>query len=403
MLQEMNRTLILNTIHHLGTTSRIEISRKTKLSQSTVSNVVDSLLKEGILMETGVGQSTKVGGRRPTFLSINPRSGYIVAAAVVTEAFHITLKLCLFDLQLNIVDEKEVIIREKGTLLVDTIVLNIRRFINEHLNKPLKGIGFSIPTVLDREGVIYRGHLLDLENYPFGAEMAKSFPSVPIAVEQEQHAAILGERTRKSVKEVDNLIYITVGRGIGASIIAGGHLILGEKGGAGEIGHMSIHKDGERCICGKRGCLRLYATELSFINKIKEALAGGIPLPESVYNPATDEIHVLEVYKEAERGEPFCVGLLTDLLDHLCIAISNLIYLYNPKKILVGGNLLLAKRFALQFVTEKLNEMMDSPTSTVEVEEAYLGDKSSLYGAAAVILEKHFLHKELLLNREQTV
>lgn len=399
LLQELNRTLVLNTIHHFGSISRIEISKLTKLSQSTVSNVVDGLQKEDILMEIGTGSSSKAGGRKPTILTINPRHGYIVAVGVVTEAFHITLQIALFDLKLGIVDELEAEVREKGTLLIEAIKASVSSFIEKHAEKHIKGIGFSIPTVLDREGVIFRGHLLELENYPFEQELSLAFPSIPIVAEQEQHAAILGERTTGPGKDVDNLLYVTVGRGIGSSMIVGGKLIRGENGGAGEIGHMSINKFGERCICGKVGCMRLYATELVFIDKIKEAVANNVPLPGSVFNPAVGKINVLEVYREAVRGEPFCRALLTGMLDDLVTGLSNLIYLFNPKKIIVGGNLLLSKSFAIPFIANKLKEMADLPTSQFEVKEAHLGAKSSLYGVASIILERHFLHKELIVSK----
>lgn len=398
LLQALNCTLVLNTIYHYGSISRIDIAKKTKLSQSTVSNVVDMLQKDGYIVEAGTGSSTKAGGRKPTILKLRPQSGYMVAVALITEAYHISLQICLYDLLLNLVDEVELELGEKGQALVEVMVAEVRRFIGNHADKPIMGIGFSVPTVLDSNGVVYRGHLLELEQYPLEQELRKAFPSVYLVVEQEQHAAILGERTAGPAKDVQNLIYVTVGRGIGSSVIANNRLIRGEFGGAGEIGHMSINKYGPKCICGKNGCLRLYATELAFINKIKEAVATEISLSPRIYNPALDQINVREVYGLAAEGDRFCRELLESLLDDLCTGLSNMIYLFNPKMIIIGGNLLAAESLALPYISAKLQEIMDLPAANVRVVGARLGRHSSVCGIASIILDKQFLKKELLMR-----
>lgn len=397
-LQSLNRSLVLNTINHFKTISRIEIAKKTKLSQSTVSNVVDALEKEGYISEVGTGNSTRAGGRRPTLLTINAAGGYTATVAVVTEAFHITLQLCLFNLHLSMVDEQEIEVKEKGAELIERIKSCVRDFLQKHEDKNVIGLGFSMPTVLDRSGVVYRGHLLELEDYPFEEEMRKAFPSMFLVVEQEQHAAILGERATGPAKDVNNLIYVTVGRGIGSSVIVNNELIRGEYGGAGEIGHMSINKYGPKCICGKKGCLRLYATELAFINKINEAAQNGIPLSPQIYNPVLDKCNIREVYKQAVAGDEFCREMLVTLLDDLSIGLSNLIYLINPRMIILGGNVLFAEPFVLPYITNKLREIMDSPTTDIKIIGATLGNKSSVYGMASLILDKHFLKKELMFR-----
>lgn len=394
--QSWNKNLVLNTIYHQGSISRVEISKKTKLSQSTVTNIVDALKKDDYILEVGTGKSTKVGGRKPTILTVNSNRGYIIGVAIITEAFHTTLQICLFDLNLKLITEKESLIKEKGIELIEKIKFFIKEFIENHSEISIVGLGLSIPTVLDRRGVIFRGHLLELENYPLAQEMRKELPSLNLIIEQEQHAALIGERSTGSAKDVENLIYITVGRGIGSSVVVNNKLIRGEYGAAGEIGHMSINKYGKKCICGKNGCLRLYATELSFIEKIKEAIEEGVPIPDTIYNRVINKTNILEVYKEALKGDSFCRSMLTSHLDDLCIALSNLIYIFNPKMIVVGGNILIAGEFALPYIKDKLQQIMDYSSAEVEVTAANLGQKSSVYGVATMIRDKYFLNKEML-------
>lgn len=398
LLQELNRATVLNVIHHHGSISRIDISKLTKLSQSTVSNVVDALQKENIVRETGTGSSTKAGGRRPTLISINPNGGFIVSVVVITEAFHITVRISLFNLDLKLIQERETELNEKGVQLIDSIKVMLREFLEQNSDKNILGIGISVPTVLNSEGFVFRGHLLELEHFPLEQEFQRTFPNIPVVAEQEQHAAILGERALGSGKDVSNLIYITVGRGIGASIIVNNQLVKGENGGAGEIGHMTINKYGAKCFCGKVGCLRLYATELAFIEKIKEAVKNELPVPHTVYNPAVGKINVLEIYKEAVNGDAFCRELLFDMLENLSVGLSNLIYLMNPKKIIIGGNLLMAKSIAIPYLNDKMKSFADSPSGVVEVVGANLENSSSDFGVASIILDKYFLRKDLLLQ-----
>src|SRR5690625_3008493 len=113
-LQSWNRNIVLNMIYQSENISRVEIAKKAKLSQSTVTSIVNVLKEKGHVIEVGPGESTSRGGRKPTFLTINPKSGYIISVAVITEAFHITLQLSLFDLTLQPVLEKEVIVNKKG-------------------------------------------------------------------------------------------------------------------------------------------------------------------------------------------------------------------------------------------------------------------------------------------------
>jgi len=390
-LQTWNRNIVLNMIYQAGNISRVEIAKRTKLSQSTVTGIVSVLQEKGQVVEVGMGESTRSGGRRPTFLTINAKGGYVIGIAIITEAFHITLQLSLFDLKLKPVFEKEKIVNKKGIDLINEIQSVTDEIINENKDKNIIGLGLSIPTVLDQSGIIQRGHLLDLEQYPIEAELKRMFPDLNILIEQEQHAALLGEKTQSPANSVANLIYVTVGRGIGASIMVNNQIIRGAYGGAGEIGHMVINMYGEKCICGKNGCLRLYSTELSFINKIKEAVELGIAIPDSIYDRRQNKINVLEVYKEAMHGEPFCRDVVRSHIDSLSIALSNLMYLFNPEMIVLGGNILLADEFVIPYIQKSLTKLMDYPNSEIVITSANLKGKSALYGVANLVHNQFFL------------
>lgn len=397
-LQNWNRNIVLNMIYEAESISRVEIAKKTNLSQSTVTGIINILKENGYVMEVGTGKSTKSGGRRPTFLTINPEKGYIIGMAIITEAYHITLQLSLFNLALEPVYEAQHIIKERGIKLMDSIIKVITDLKKEYADENIVGLGISIPTVLDQDGVIHRGHLLELEQFPIKNVLNKEFPSLNILIEQEQHAALHGEKLQPQAADVKDLVYVTVGRGIGSSVMVNNKLIRGAHGGAGEIGHMSINKFGEKCICGKKGCVRLYCTELAFINTIKEAVEQGHKVSNKVYNASLNQINVLEVYKEAINGDEFCMSMLKVYADNLSLVFSNLIYIFNPEMIVLGGNILYAEEFVIPYIRESLGKIMDYSSSEVDIVAAKLKDKSAIYGVANMVHNTFFLNNEMFAS-----
>ncbi len=402
LLQELNRIVVLNEIVEAKQISRSQVAKRTKLSPSTVSIIVEAFINEGIVIEVGDGDSTKAGGRKPRLLRINEKGACIVTAAVSAESRGILVQFVVFDLGFTPIDERELVVDRSGEELIRWMENELRSIVDRQEGRRVLGIGVSISAIVGNDGVVYRGHLLDLDEFPLADHLRRAFPRLPVVLEEDTSAAILGEHTIGSNTTYQNLIYVMVGRGIGASAILSNRLIKGAKGGAGVIGHMSINKFGEMCTCGKRGCLRLYATELMFMKKIREAVRDGRPVPSSVFDPKTEQVYPREVYQEAVKGEPYCTGLLTTLLDDLAIGLSNLVHLFNPERILIGGNLLSAQNVVIPYLNTKMAEYTDSPPTSVEVVASKLGKDAPIYGVASIVYNDHFLKKGLLLKTKRS-
>ena len=401
LLQELNRIVVLNEIVEAKPISRSQVAKRTRLSPSTVSIIVETFINESIVIEVGDGDSTKAGGRKPRLLRINEKCACIVTAAVSAESRGIRVQFIVFDLGFNSIDERELVVDRSGEELIHWIEDELRNIVERQHGRRVLGIGVSISAIVGNDGIVYRGHLLKLEKFPLADHLRRAFPRFPVVLEEDTCAAILGEHTIGSDTNYQNFIYVMVGRGIGAAAILSNRLIKGARGGAGVIGHMSIDKFGEVCTCGKRGCLRLYATELMFMKKIGAAVRDGRTVPPSVFDPETEQVYPHEVYRQAVKGEPYCTGLLTTLLDDLAIGLSNLVYLFNPERVIIGGNLLSAQSFVIPYLNKKMVEYDDSPPTTLEVVASKLGKDAPLYGVASIIYDNHFLKKDLLLKTKR--
>jgi len=131
-----------------------------------------------------------------------------------------------------------------------------------------------------------------------------------------------------------NLIYISVGIGIGAGIIINGELYSGFNGYSGEVGHMTIDKNGIKCRCGNKGCWELYASEQSLLSKANQLQLG-----------SSEEISLGEILSLAEKKDPSVLALLEEIGQNLASGIINIIHAFNPQQIIIGNRLASAKKW----------------------------------------------------------
>jgi predicted NBD/HSP70 family sugar kinase len=248
-----NERLVVRTLYDLGPISRAEVARLTGLTRTTVSDVVASLLDEGVVREIGRGPSS--GGKAPILLEVDDDARLVVGLDLGEEHFAGSL--------VNLRGE----IRRTVELAVDgrdgdaalALVFELLDQLLDGSTAPLLGIGIGTPGLVDsRTGTIRRAVNLDWRDLPLGAIVAERY-AVPVNVANDSQAAALAEYTYAGGDRVPNLIAIRVGRGVGAGLILRGSLFQGDGSGAGEIGHVVVDDDGALCRCGRTGCLETVA------------------------------------------------------------------------------------------------------------------------------------------------
>ncbi|BCV20644.1 ROK family transcriptional regulator [Moorella sp. Hama-1] len=384
LLQEMNRAKVLETIRASGPIARVDIARQTHLSPTTVASLVSDLIADGWVRSVGEGRSR--GGRKPTLLEFNARAGYIVAVDV-TDSY---LTTALTDLNAQELEQERTIPHQlAGDALAERIGAEVGRVLSTGGARelPVVGIGISTPGLVDAgAGVIRYSLKLNWMDLPLGPALAQRFHN-PVYVENDTNAAAIGEKWFGAGRPFANMVYVSIGSGVGAGLILNGEVFRGFTGSAGELGHMSIDKGGERCECGNIGCLENLVAWPAIWARVTKAVKRGVPtvITEIVEN--IDQVTPEILNKAALAGDQLAVNALAEAGVSLGIGLANLINLLNPEAIILGGSLLGEKSFMLQHVRKTMaTHGLKVPGAAVRLIPNQLGEKARLFGVASIVL-----------------
>ena len=235
----------------------------------------------------------------------------------------------------------------------------------------LAGVGIGVPgfILIEKGFVTNSNNLPVLENFPLRDEIERLL-GAPIILENDANAAALGEKWMGAGKEVDDLVLLTLGTGIGGGIIGGGRVLHGAVGMAGELGHMTIDPNGNPCGCGNFGCLEKIASATAV-----EAMADMM----SLGNHLTSQ----QVYELTLDGNEKAKMIFQQMGWALGIGLANLINIFNyPLFLLSGGMLPAWDAFAPTMMEEIRKRSFTFRNTETRVERATLGNQAGLIGAA---------------------
>ena len=213
---------------------------------------------------------------------------------------------------------------------------------------------------------------------------------VPVFVENEANAAALGEYYFGIAHNVQNLIYLSAGVGLGGGIIIKGRLFRGSSGYAGEVGHMTVDPNGELCGCGKRGCWETVVGPRAIVRRVKKALESGAEsqIGTLVENDLS-RIDVGVVVQAAQAGDLVAQTALEQVGVQLGIGIGNLVNTFNPEMVVLGGALSLAGPFLLPVVEETVREhALEQPRKILEIAASAHGEEACVMGAVALVVDE---------------
>jgi glucokinase len=203
-------------------------------------------------------------------------------------------------------------------------------------------------------------------------------------------AAALAEHRLGVGRGKANLVYITVSTGIGGGIIINGRLYMGIGGAAGEIGHMTINADGPRCYCGNYGCLEEMASGRAIAREAIRRIKGGegSALIDIVAGKI-DDITTIEVAQAAQGGDPLALGVVSQAADYLGASMINVVNIFNPEMIVIGGSVAKMGDLLLNPVRQRVKERaFGLSAQAVEIVPARLGDDVGVIGAALFAQEQ---------------
>ena len=362
--------------------SRAEISRRTGLSRSTVSESVDALLPTGLIAEVGVGPSN--GGRPPVVLEF--RDDACAILGIDMGASHVTVTLT--DLR------GRVLAWEGRDHAVRTDPAGTRAIIIELCDacltrwpagtRRLVGIGVAVPSPVDpRHPDRLSEVVLPAWRGSLGLSVLTQRYGVPLLVDNDANLAALGERWWGAGREVDDFAYIKVATGVGLGHVIGGRIYRGSTGVAGEIGHMAIDPNGLPCICGLRGCLATLVGAPALVERARAILAVN---PHSIL--AGTEPTVVSIEDAALAGDTLALTLVHEAAEHLGIAVAGLLNIMNPAMVILGGGLARLGNVLLGPLRETVRRRtLISSLVACEIRTSELGGQATAVGAATMVLE----------------
>jgi glucokinase len=251
--------------------------------------------------------------------------------------------------------------------LVNSIEI-LRGRLGEH---SLAGVGVGVPgfILIDKGVIVGSNNLPEFDHYPVRDEIERRL-GAKVILENDANAAALGEKWMGAGREVDDLVLLTLGTGIGGGIIIGGRVLHGSVGMAGELGHMTVAPNGNPCGCGNTGCVEKHASATAI-----SAMARLIGLGHDL----TSE----DVYRLAVGGDEKAKAIFKAMGEALGVTLANLINIFNfPLFLLSGGPLPAWDFFAPAMLAEVGRRSFTYRNSPTRIEQATLGNEAGLYGAA---------------------
>lgn len=264
-------------------------------------------------------------------------------------------------------------------IILDTIEKIIQITIDQAVNHSLNviGIGIGTPGII-YEGVLYGGadNLNGWENIDLATYYSKIF-NLPVKVDNDANLMGLGEFHYGAAKGCTDVVFLTVGTGIGGAIIANGALYGGFKNRGTELGHIVVEHNGPPCNCGGQGCLEQYASTTALIQRY--AALSGMNIKD------LNGYYIVEKYHENEEHAGKCLQEQTNYLGH---GIASFINVFAPQKVVIGGGISDAGQFYIDMVGAAATKyMMSDCGGHTEIVGAKLGNTAGSLGAAALILK----------------
>lgn len=250
----------------------------------------------------------------------------------------------------------------------------------------VKGVGLASPGPASyKRGVL--GNTTNMpafRNVPI-RDMLSERVGKPVVFENDANVACWGEFAIGAGKDADDMVFFTLGTGIGGGIVNHGKLLEGAGDNAAELGHLIIYPDGRKCNCGQKGCVEAYASATNTANRATEAVKDGFPSTLKDVLDETGEITCKDVFEHSANGDALAYETTEETAKALALLCINMLHTTEPKQIVFAGGMIAAGDALLDRIKYYFNEhVWDLKKETVEICYATLGEDAGIIGAAAL-------------------
>lgn len=377
-IRNINRQIVLNYIRDRAPISRAAIAKETTLNRTTISAIVESLEADGYIEEIGIGNSS--GGRRPTLFRLKTGDPATLGIDITPSLTTIALA----DMGGKILESEEFPTLSEMDEMTAQLIARTSEFIKRHQKADLE-IGISIPGITDSPNgkVIYVPYF-EWRDWDICRILKKKF-NLNVTVENDANAIALAELWfgGSKIKEIKNFMTVLVADGIGTGVIFDGQIYRGEKGAAGEFGHMIVGTDAPVvCSCGSRVCWEALGSEKAALARYKQM--------SHKTNGSGHLLNINDLVNAAHSGEAAAIQALRETGKFIGVGISNLIVGLSPQAIVISGGIIQAWDIISEelkpFAERSVRHGLTAPlliTST-------LGNHPTLMGAITLVLARKF-------------
>lgn len=373
-MRSINRASILEIIRREGPLSRNTIAERLGVSLPTVMRVVEDLIQEELIRPQGSKEWT--GGRRRALLEFNADSQVVLGIDLGGTRMYGAAA----DLGGNILDEVDINRHSTSgeqsfmrlTELVDTLLASPKI-----QGRKIRGIGVGAPGVTrHKEGVVTWAYTLNWRDYPLKAKLSERY-HLPIVVDNDVNLAALGELWFGAEQNIQNMVLIAIGTGIGAGIIIDGALYRGSHEAAGEIGNMLPGT----AFLGKPwadfGALESMASGTGIAERACQVLK------RKRRSRELKQLLAEDVFDAARRGESWAKTVIDETVDYIAVAIANLTVSFDPDLIVLGGGVTASADLLVEPILQRLTGTIPNlPHLTV----SRLGRRAAVMGAITNVL-----------------
>ena len=274
---------------------------------------------------------------------------------------------------------------EGGKYILGDIAASIR----EHLAaaglnlQEMVGVGIGVPGPVQSSGYVEVCVNLGWKDINPAEELSSLLDGVNVKVANDANVAALGEQWMGSGKGHDQLMFFTLGTGVGGGLIIDGKIVAGSKGMGAEVGHITVNpKETDSCNCGNKGCLEQYASATGIVKEMKRTLDaedGACPL-------RGQDFSCKDVLDAAKAGDPLAEKTVHRCMDYLALAMSCVSMIADPEVFVIGGGVSKAGNYLVDMLQKRYNELTPLSSKKSGIFIANLSNDAGMYGAARLVL-----------------
>ncbi|MFT7838683.1 ROK family transcriptional regulator [Saccharothrix sp. BKS2] len=375
-LRRQNRATLLSTLFFDGPLSRYELSRLSGLSAATVSNVTAELVEDGLVVEAGSVDSD--GGRPRVLLRVNPAFGHVVGVDVGETG----IKVELFDLGLTQLAARDHALSPSSPAAVASLVASSVRDVVAAAGVPVStvlGVGVGVPgTVEQGAAAVVHAPTIGWDAVRLEELIRAAGGTWPLYVENGAKTQGQAEMWFGAGRGARHVVIALIGSGVGAAVVTDGGVYRGATSSAGEWGHTTIVYGGRPCRCGALGCLEAYVGAEAILDRYRKARGRNLS--------AGGEQSTVAALIAAAAHSRTAARVLDETAGYLGAGIANLVNLFNPERIVLGGwaGLALGAHQLDRIVAATRAHALRHPFDQISIELGRFGPDAVAVGAATL-------------------